>query len=922
MLFDKLPPMNITVCPSCKGTGLRGFGACKECNGRSMGIRLRGKWLAWTYPLTRFHIALVNGHRIGNKIRRITFIVLWLNSWIWAAFFAYRADAYQAFIALPEEWPNAILNLPYYSKFLFYLGVLFLIYFWYRKITERKKNLEVEKFNYDRAPEAENAEPVTDWKQIKKIPSSKRLAIDRTFTDEAMAVLAEAYNFADKRNYAHVEANHLFYTLLSFNRIGNIFIRLGLPAKSLQEGIESLFNPPSKVQNEKSMPLLSPDLQQILFLAYEEAYAAHQEYVSVTELLVACIKQSPPLQELLYDMEIEKNKLMNVVEWARIRERLYREYVKHARAGAHRSKYGMDKAMTALATPYLNNFSDDMTRLAQLNQFDYCVAREKEFEEIFRVVDGGAANVLLTGPHGVGKRTIVEGLADKMIEDDVPRRLSDKRLVRLNTSSLLSGTTAAGAIERLIAMMNEISRAGNVILVIQNVHELVGVSAGEGSSLDVAGTLADFLRGGRFLTIATSTDEDYARHIADSALGNVFAKVEIREFDENSAIQVLESKIATIEHKNQVFFAYDAVEKSVQLAQRFLHETCLPGSAIEIASEAGSHTRNKKGADSLVTGEEVAQVVADKTGIPATTVTSDESNKLMQLEEAMHKRVVGQDEAVDMVANALRRARVEIRSKTRPIANFLFMGPTGVGKTELAKTIADVYFGGENRMIRLDMSEYQDKAGIYRLIGAPGEKGSGILTEAIRRQPFALLLLDEIEKADPDILNLFLQVMDDGRLTDSTGRVVDFTNLIIIATTNAGTAYVQEQMHAGLSSDAIKDRLLHGELKQYFRPEFLNRFDGIVLFRALTRENIKQIAGFMLARTAKDLETKGIELIVEDAALEFLADAGYDPDFGARPMRRALQERVENKLAELLLSGTIKRRDKVIIGEGGRIVTA
>jgi len=208
------------------------------------------------------------------------------------------------------------------------------------------------------------------------------------------------------------------------------------------------------------------------------------------------------------------------------------------------------------------------------------------------------------------------------------------------------------------------------------------------------------------------------------------------------------------------------------------------------------------------------------------------------------------------------------------------------------------------------------------LIGAPGEKGSGIFTEAIRRQPFALLLLDEIEKADPDILNLFLQVMDDGRLTDSTGRVVDFTNLIIIATTNAGTSYVQEQMHAGLSSDAIKDRLLHGELKQYFRPEFLNRFDGIVLFRALTRENIKQIAGFMLARTAKDLEVKGIELIIEDAALEFLADVGYDPDFGARPMRRALQERVENKLAELLLSGSVKRRDKIIIGEGGKIITA
>ena len=291
----------------------------------------------------------------------------------------------------------------------------------------------------------------------------------------------------------------------------------------------------------------------------------------------------------------------------------------------------------------------------------------------------------------------------------------------------------------------------------------------------------------------------------------------------------------------------------------------------------------------------------------------------MRLEEEMHKRVIGQDEAVNLVANALRRARAEIRSGARPIANFLFLGPTGVGKTELAKTIAEVYFGGEERMIRLDMSEYQDKTGIYRLIGAPGEKGTGILTEAARRSPFALLLLDEIEKADKDILNLFLQVMDDGRLTDSTGHVVDFTNIILIATSNAGTSYVQEQMRGGLSGDVIKDRLLHGELKQYFRPEFLNRFDGIVLFQPLDHAAIKKIAGLMLKRVAKDLDVKGIELAIKDEALEYFAQVGFDPEFGARPLRRTLQEKVENQLAELLLSGKLKRRDKVEIGAEGML---
>ncbi len=922
MLFEKVTPLNLVSCPSCKGTGLRGFGRCGECSGSSIGQKKRDKWQEWSFALTRYNLALLNGRRIWNKIRRITLVVLWLNAWIWSAFLIYRSGIFDN---LPSGSLNPLVlmsSVDSAPKFLFWLGAAFLIFLWYRLVVEKKTRGQVEKFDYDRKSESDKEELMPDWSQVKKIKSGLKIKIDKAFTEEAMAVLAESYKFADSRNYSAVEPSHLFYSLLSFNRISNIFIRLGIPAKGLQNNIAPLFGAPGQLQSQNSIPLISPDVWQIIFRAYEEAYEAHLDYVGVTELLIACIKQSEPLQELMFDLNIDKDKLVNVVEWARIRERLYRQYVKQARAAGHRSKYGMDKAMTALATPYLNNFSEDMTRLAQLGHYEFCVARDQEIEEIFRVIEGGSANVILTGSHGVGKRTIVEGLAERMISGDVPQRLQDKRLIRLNVASLLSGTSPAGAIERLIVIMNEIARARNVILFIHNIHELVGVSAGEGSSLDVAGTLADFLKGGRFLTIATTTDDNFAKHITDSALGNVFAKVEVDEMDENQSIQVLESKVGFLEHKNNVFFSYDAVEKSVELASRFLHENYLPGSALEVASEAAAYTHNKKGSDSLVSGEEVAKVVADKTGIPATTVTAAESDKLLKLEEEMHLRVIGQDEAVDLVANALRRARVEIRSKKRPIANFLFLGPTGVGKTELAKTIAATYFGGEERMIRLDMSEYQDKTGIYRLIGAPGEKGTGILTEAIRRQPFALLLLDEIEKADPDILNLFLQVMDDGRLTDSTGKVVDFTNVIIIATSNAGTSYVQEQMRAGLSSEAIKERLLHGELKEYFRPEFLNRFDGIVLFKALTLENIKQIASLMLMRVAKDLDEKGIELVVEDIALDFLASVGYDPEFGARPMRRALQERVENNLAEMLLSGELKRRDKVIIGSEGSLTVA
>jgi len=514
----------------------------------------------------------------------------------------------------------------------------------------------------------------------------------------------------------------------------------------------------------------------------------------------------------------------------------------------------------------------------------------------------------------------VEGLAQRMIEDDVPDRLKDKRLVRLSISALLAGTSPEGAVERLRRVVAEISRARNVVLFINNLHELIGVSVGEKGSLDIADTLAEVLGSAKFFTIATTTTEDYSQHFLGSSIKDVFTQVEIRQMSEDQAIQVLESRAGALEYKKNIFFSYGAIEKCVEYATKFFHESYLPGSALEIMTEAAGLTHNKKGRNTIVTKEEVAAVVTEKTKIPLSAISSNESDKLIRLEEEMHKRVVGQEEAVSAVANALRRARVDIRSSKRPIANLLFLGPTGVGKTELAKTIAEIYFGGENMSIRLDMSEYQDKSSIYKLIGMPGTKGTGVLTEAVRKSPFSLLLLDEIEKADPDVLNLFLQVMDDGRLSDSSGHTFDFTNVIIIATSNAGTAFVQEQNKHGISHEELLSQLLHVELKQYFRPEFLNRFDGIVLFNALNREDIKKIAGLMFAHIVKDMDEKGVTLTATDEALEFLADAGFDQEFGARPMRRALQEKVENQLAELLLQGKLKRGSKATVGAGGQIM--
>ncbi|OGH88466.1 MAG: hypothetical protein A3J93_04350 [Candidatus Magasanikbacteria bacterium RIFOXYC2_FULL_42_28] len=915
-MFEKQPSLNLVTCPDCQSTGTKNFLRCSNCRGLAMGHLIRGKWLFWKFPLTRYHLSLARGRRIFNIIRFITVGVLIAVCWLWFGWFSYESKSHLVFIQLWKIDPLVGLKM-FFNEPLFWVGALLVLYFQYRLIRQKQQVGLVERHSYQ-GDEGGSDRKIDDWKSAFKIRRARRINISESYTDEAKIVLANAYRFADRAGSTAIEPIHLFYTLLSFNRIANIFIRLSVPAKSIQSELGKLF-PKAKNKSKNLLPLPSADFQQVIFQAYEEAFHAHQDYVSVTELLLAVVKQAPVLQDILFGLDINKQKLENVVEWVRIRERLYRQHQEFRKAAWRRSTKGMDRAMTAVQTPFLNQFSEDLTLMAQFGRLENCVARDKEIEEIFRVVDGGRENVILVGEHGVGKKSVMEGLAQKMVAEDVPPRLKDKRLVRISTSALLAGASPSGAVERLQNIMYEVARAKNIILFIHNIHDLIGVSAGAEGGLDVANAMAEHLSSRRFFTFATTSTDEYARNFANSALSGVFTKVEIKEMDENQAIQVLESKVGYAEYKNNVFFSYDAIAKAVQLSKRFIHDSCLPGSALEVMSETAVHTRNTKGANSLVTAEETGAVVAEKTHIPASTVSADESTKLINLETKMHERVIGQDEAVGMVASALRRARAEIRSQNKPIANFLFMGPTGVGKTELAKTIAQVYFGGEERMIRLDMSEYQDKSGIYRLLGAPGEKGSGILTEAVRQNPFALLLLDEIEKADKDILNLFLQVMDDGRLTDSVGRVADFTNVILIATTNAGTAYVTDKMREGLSSEAIKERLLHGELGQYFKPEFLNRFDGIVLFHGLDEDAIRKIAGLMLKRVAKDLEAKGIDLKVEEEALDFLAKVGFDPEFGARPMRRALQERVENKLADLILSGKLKRRDVVVIGAGGEL---
>ena len=910
MLFAKSPPLNILTCKTCNNTGFVGFRKCPECRGMILGRAVEEHFLYFGYPLSPYFVALRRARRMLNSFRLIGALV-----------FGFGFLAFFVLLAYSRGLVDELLTATFWTRgnviqVLFWLSLGSFSYLWYRLIV-RATPEEAMRYT-ERFGEAKAAKELLDvptWEHAKKLSGRKKKDASGVFSPDALAAIDAGYQHAAAQKAKEFTPMHLFASLLKNDAIASVFVRLGISSKLIEARLEKI----ASVEQSNADPLLSDDFRQMMFQAYDSARRARDDQVFVTELLEASVNQSELLQELLYDLNVDKQKLAHVIEWARIRERLRRQYVKLRAAGARRSKHGIDRAMTAVATPYLNSFSQDLTIAAKYGYLAPCVARDKEIDEIFRIIEGGRQSVLMVGERGVGKMTMIEGIAQRMVEENVPKRLKDKRLVLLSTSSLLAGATVSGAEERLIRIMKEVSRAGNIILAINNLHDLVGMpEAGEG--LDVSEALAEHLGPGKFLTLATTTPEGYKQFIANTQVGKVFARVDIAEMDKNQAIQALESKVGSLEYKHRVFFSYDALEKSVALADRFLQEDRLPESAIEVATEAASLVRTKKGERQLVTGDDAAEVISSKTGIPAVSVSEDESEKLLRLEQVMHERMIGQDEAVSLVANALRRARVEIRSKNRPIANFLFLGPTGVGKTELAKTIASVYFGGEERMIRFDMSEFQEPGtSVSRLIGAPGQKGTGLLTEAVRTKPFSLILLDEMEKADANALNLFLQVFDDGRLADSIGRVIDFTNTIIIATSNAGTPYIQGELRKGVALATIREAMVRGELQKQFRPEFLNRFDGIVLFRPLDKNEIKQIAKLMLKRVAKDLEERGVELRVEDAALDALAEVGFDPEFGARPMRRAIQDRVENKLAELILSGSLKRRDVVVLGKGGEM---
>jgi len=735
----------------------------------------------------------------------------------------------------------------------------------------------------------------------------------------------------------------------------------------------------------------TPRAKRVLELSLEEARQLGHNYIGTEHLLLGLIREGEGVAaRVLENLNIDLTK---------VRTQVIRMLGETAEVGT-----GASTTKGNLKTATLDEFGTNLTKLANESKLDPVVGRHSEIDRVVQILGRRTKNnPVLIGEPGVGKTAIAEGLAQRIQTGDIPDILEDKRVLTLDIGLLVAGTKYRGEFEeRLKKIMEEIKSAGNVILVIDEVHTLIGAGAAEGA-IDAANILKPALARGELQCIGATTLDEYRKHIErDAALERRFQPVMVGEPSIEDTIEILKGLRERYEQHHRLKITDDALEAAAHLGDRYISDRFLPDKAIDLIDEAGSRVRlinsklppeakqidrelrqiqkqkeesvrdqnfdqagqlrekemelsakikevldNKKesiagdqsDADNLVkrdskllqshlvSEEDVAHIVASWTGVPVQKLTETESVKLLNMEETLHQRLIGQDEAVKAVSRAIRRARVGLKNPNRPIASFIFSGPTGVCKTELTKSLASYFFGSEEAMIRLDMSEFMERHTVSKLIGSPpgyvGFYEGGQLTEAVRRRPYTAVLFDEVEKAHPDVFNLLLQLLEDGRLTDSKGRTVDFKNTLLIMTSNIGSKVI-EKGGGGLgfefSGDSVEDSqynriksLVNEELKQYFRPEFLNRLDEIIVFRQLSKNEVKEIAEIMLQEVFVRLQDKGIKLNVTDAFKERLVEEGYNPSYGARPLRRAVMRLLEDSLAEEVLSGRIKDGDKATV---------
>jgi ATP-dependent Clp protease ATP-binding subunit ClpC len=727
----------------------------------------------------------------------------------------------------------------------------------------------------------------------------------------------------------------------------------------------------------------TPRAKRVLELSLEEARQLGHNYIGTEHLLLGLIREGEGVAARV---------LENLgVDLSKVRTQVIRMLGETAEVTAT-GQSGRNK------TPTLDEFGSNLTQMALDGKLDPVVGRAKEIERVIQILGRRTKNnPVLIGEPGVGKTAIAEGLAQRIGNKDIPDILEDKRVVTLDIGLLVAGTKYRGEFEeRLKKIMDEIRQAGNVILVIDEVHTLIGAGAAEGA-IDAANILKPALARGELQCIGATTLDEYRKHIErDAALERRFQPVMVGEPSVDETIEILYGLRDRYEQHHKLKISDEAVLAAAKLSDRYISDRYLPDKAIDLIDEAGSRVRlinsqlppaakeldkelrkilkekddavrsqdfdkagelrdremeikaeiraiaqNKAGSSSgngeepVVTEEDIAHIVASWTGVPVNKLTESESEKLLHMEDTLHQRLIGQEEAVKAVSRAIRRARVGLKNPNRPIASFVFSGPTGVGKTELAKSLASYFFGSEEAMIRLDMSEFMERHTVSKLIGSPpgyvGYNEGGQLTEAVRRRPYTVVLFDEIEKAHPDVFNMLLQILEDGRLTDAKGRTVDFKNTLLILTSNIGSKVI-EKGGGGIGFEFSEDAsdtqynriksLVNEELKQYFRPEFLNRLDEIIVFRQLNREEVMLIADIMLKEVFGRLTEKGIRLEVSDRFKERLLQEGYNPSYGARPLRRAIMRLLEDSLAEEILSGRIGEGDTALVDvdEGGNIL--
>ena len=752
---------------------------------------------------------------------------------------------------------------------------------------------------------------------LEEIIHKREINIAKVLKSDAFHLIEKVYdrNLILKKDF-YIE---LALSLLNEESIQKSIKRLNINPEEFRQKLEDLYEKHSIVWEKENLNL---KIEKLLLEAFYYSLEHNKHCITKNSLFVALfkIKDQEIFKSLLNIFNIDDYKISQAVLFEETAEKFSAWSLPSILSGMIsggrkriRHRY-VNRAWTSRPTPVLDKFSTDLTDLARENQIGFMIGHQNEYERLITTLSRiEHPNALLIGDVGIGKETIIAHLAYNLVYDKVPKELFDKRLVELHLSLLVAGASENEIQKRLALIVDEILQAENIILVIPEIHNLVKTSGS--AYLSAADALLPIIHNNAFPIIGTTYPREFKQLVEPrSDFVNIFEIINISEITPEEAEKILIYESLILEKKHKVFISFDAVSMAVKLAKKYFHNKFLPSSAEEILKTAISEANLRE--EKFISKDEIIRVVEQKSSIPIHEVEIEEVQKLLNLEDLIHKELVNQNEAVRAVSDVLREFRAGLSRKSGPIASFLFVGPTGVGKTELAKILAKIQFGSYDNMIRFDMSEYQTKESIYRFIGSSDGSLSGELTERVLYQPYSLILLDEFEKAHPDILNLFLQVLDEGRLTDNLNRTIDFTNTIIIATSNAHADIVLESLKAGKSVEDVSNYLKE-RLVDVFQPELLNRFSKIVVFKELSIDDVVKIARLGLKEIQETLKENGIEIEFSDEAVLLLARFGYDPSFGARPLRRAIEEKIKSPLSKEILAKNIISGNKVIVQTNG-----